>query len=34
MSSNTHRFDTADLEARIKTTYEQVDLELHHGFHF
>jgi SAM-dependent methyltransferase len=34
MTTSTRRLDTLDLEARVKSMYEQVATEPHQGFHF
>jgi SAM-dependent methyltransferase len=34
MTTSTRRLDTIDLEARVKSMYEQVATEPHQGFHF
>ena len=34
MTTSTRRLDTTDLQARVKSMYEQVATEPHQGFHF
>ena len=34
MTTSARRLDTTDLEARVKSMYEQVATEPHQGFHF